>query len=58
MKKHKGLLAIAALLLALLMAIVFLPVMTGWIIQRQMNQKPIVTATPEPVYEDYEVEGL
>lgn len=58
MKKHKGLLAIIALLLALLMAITFLPVMTGWIIQRQMNQKPMVTATPEPVYENFEGEGM
>lgn len=56
MKKHKGKLAIAALVLALLLAILLLPVMTGLLTQGQINRQPRVTATPEPVYED-EAEG-
>ena len=58
MKEHKGMISIATLLLALLLAIFLLPVMTGLITQGQIKRQPTVIATPEPDYKDYEEQDL
>lgn len=58
MKEHKGMIAIAALLLALLLAIFLLPVMTGLITQGQIKRQPTVIVTLEPEYGDYEGQDL
>lgn len=56
MRNRKGLLAIAALLAALLLAVLLLPAVTGLVIQRQLNLLPTVTATPHPTADPWDEE--
>ncbi len=57
MRHKKGFLAIAALLAAVLLAVLLLPKMTGFLIERQISMHPQVTATPVPPEEPW-AEGL
>ncbi len=57
MRHKKGFLAVAALLAAVLLAVLLLPKMTNFLIERQISMHPQVTATPVPPEEPW-AEGL